>query len=228
MRILVVEDDRDTAFDLKTDLRAEGHDVVNAYDGESALETIKSQSFDAIVLDIMMPKVDGLEVLARMRAEHDDTPVIVLSARSTYDDRVEGLGVGADDYMTKPFGIEELLARLDNITRRHRRDMTDELVLDDVVMDLHSHEVTRGGETVYLRPREFKLLITMAQARGRIFTKDQLHKRVWGYDFDPQTNLVRVTIARLRDQIDRGREHALIETVHGVGYRVRKDEVTVS
>ncbi len=224
MRILVVEDDTETAFDLKTDLRSEGHDVMNAYDGESALEMTRAQNFDAVVLDIMMPKMDGLEVLARMRAENNDTPVIVLSARSAYDDRVEGLGVGADDYMTKPFGIEELLARLDNITRRHRKELADELVLDDVVVDLHSHAVTRGGEVVYLRPREFALLVTMAQARGRIFTKDQLHKRVWGYDFDPQTNLVRVTIARLREQIDRGRELPLIETVHGVGYRVRKDE----
>jgi two-component system OmpR family response regulator len=223
MRILVAEDDRGTAFDLKTDLSAEGHEVVIARDGEEALEIIRAQIFDAMVLDIMMPKLDGFEVLTQMRAEHNETPVIILSALSTYDDRVKGLGVGADDYLTKPFGVEELLARLGNITRRHEKDHRDEVILDDLTIDLHAHEVTRNGDALVLRPREFKLLTIMAQARGRIFTKDQLHKRVWGYDFDPQTNLVRVTIARLREQIDRDRESPLIETIHGVGYRVRKD-----
>jgi two-component system OmpR family response regulator len=223
MRILVAEDDRSTAFDLKTDLGAEGHEVEVACDGAEALEIIRMQLFDAVVLDVMMPKMDGFEVLTHMRAEHNETPVIILSALSTYDDRVKGLGVGADDYLTKPFGVEELLARLDNITRRHGKVHQDALILDDLQIELHAHEVTRNGKELFLRPREFKLLTTMAQARGRIFTKDQLHKRVWGYDFDPQTNLVRVTIARLREQVDKGRESPLIETIHGVGYRVRKD-----
>jgi DNA-binding response OmpR family regulator len=221
MRILIIEDDRNTAFDLKTDLLAEGHDVTIARDGEVALTVTRKQQFEAIVLDLMLPKIDGIEVLKRMRGEGNDTPVIVLSARSSYDDRVAGLGVGADDYMTKPFGIEELLARLDNVTRRHRKEHTDELRIEDIALDLRTHESTMGGQPLCLRPREFQLLAVLGQARGRIFTKDQLHKRVWGYDFDPQTNLVRVTIARLRDQIDRDRDNPLIETVHGVGYRVR-------
>lgn len=220
--MLVIEDERNMAYNLKTDLTRDGFDVEVVYDGEAAVEQLEKHSFDVAVLDIMLPKLDGIEVLKRVRTANNNIPIVLLSARSRYEDRVTGLAAGADDYLTKPFGIEELIFRIRNITRRHHAETHQEIRVADLVIDLMEREVRRNGERIYLRPTEFKLLATLAQSPGRIFTKYQLHKKVWDYDFDPQSNMLRVTFTRLRQHIDHGREEPLIETIRGSGYRLRK------
>lgn len=224
MRILVVEDERKIAGFIRQGLEEQGFTVEVAADGRDAFALATTQSYDALVLDIMLPGRDGLSILRGLRDRRNTVPVILLTARAEPNERVEGLNLGADDYLTKPFYIAELIARLQAITRRVAGDKLSVLHVGDLVVDLITRTVRRGGQVVELTAREFGLLEYLVRSPGRVLTRTQLLEHVWGYDFDPETNLVDVNIRRLRKKIDDGAPVPLIETVRGVGYRVCKPE----
>jgi len=221
MRILVVEDERKIASFMRLGLTEQGFDVELCANGDEAYDMIQSRSYDAIVLDIMLPGRDGLSIVRSLREKGNVTPVILVTARSGLNERVEGLNVGADDYLTKPFYIEELVARLHAVTRRSKESLSSILSVGDLKMDLLRHQVTRGKEEIELTAREFSLLELFMRSPGRVYTRTQLLEHVWGYDFDPETNLVDVNIRRLRKKIEDDPEYPLIETARGVGYRLR-------
>lgn len=223
MRILVVEDDDRIASFVVNGLKQSGFAVDQSGDGEAAWEYCKSVSYDAIVLDIMLPKTDGLQVLRRIRGSKNLVPVILLSAKASVDDRVAGLESGADDYLTKPFAFSELLARLQALIRRatHTADPT-ALAVGDLAIDLLSREVTRGGKSIHLQSREFALLELLMRHAGRPVTKTMILEHIWDYSFDPQTNVVDVLVHRLRSKIEKEFSTKLLSTVRGVGYVLRK------
>lgn len=222
MRILVVEDEAKVASFVQKGLEEQGFAVDLSAHGDEAYELARTRAYDAIVLDIMLPGRDGLSILSNLRAQRNPVPVLLLTARSELDERVQGLNLGADDYLTKPFFLEELIARLHALGRRRGGDQGSVLQAGDVTVNLLTREVRRAGQPVSLTQREFHLLEVLLRTPGRVFTRTQLLERVWGYDFDPQTNLVDVNVQRLRKKIDTDGEESIIETVRGVGYRVRK------
>jgi len=224
MRILVVEDERKIAGFIRQGLEEQGYTVEVVADGREAFTLATTQSYDALVLDIMLPGRDGLSILRGLRDRRNTVPVILLTARAEPNERVEGLDLGADDYLTKPFYIPELIARLQAVTRRVSGDKLSVLQVGDLVVDLITHQVRRGERGVDLTAREFGLLEYLVRSPGRVLTRTQLLEHVWGYNFDPETNLVDVNIRRLRKKIDEGEAVPLIETVRGVGYRVCKPE----
>lgn len=224
MKILVVEDEKKVASFVKKGLEEQGFRVELEENGNHAYERIRAEAWDVIVLDIMLPGRDGLSILKNLREQHFAVPVILLSARSELDERVSGLNLGADDYVTKPFFIEELVARIYAVARRRDGEPGRMLQAGDLVLDLVRREIKCAGVEIVLTTRELNLLEVMMRTPGRVFTRTQLLERVWGYDFDPQTNLVDVNIQRLRKKIDRPGEDSWIETVRGVGYRLRKAE----
>ncbi len=221
MKVLVVEDERKIAGFVRRGLQEQGFTVEICGDGDDAFTLATTRRYDAIVLDIMLPGRDGLSILRGLRERKHTVPVVLLTARSELNERVEGLNLGADDYLTKPFYIEELVARLHAVARRLRDRKSNLLVVDDLTIDLLTRKVTRGNRQIELTTREFGLLERMAAAPGRIFTRTQLLEHVWGYDFDPETNIVDVNIGRLRRKIDEDSLRPLLETVRGVGYRIR-------
>lgn len=221
MRILVVEDERKIAGFVRKGLEEAGFDVEVCGDGDAAFARASTRPYDAVVLDIMLPGRDGLSVLRGLREAGHAVPVLLLTARAELNERVEGLNLGADDYLPKPFHVEELVARLQAVTRRHTGERLSVRQAGGLVMNLVTREVRRGGRRIELTTREFNLLEHLLRAPGRVFTRTQLLEHVWGYDFDPETNLVDVTIRRLRRKIDVEGEPELIETVRGVGYRIR-------
>ena len=222
MRALIVEDDATIADFVARGLREAGFAVDLAADGEAALERTRTQAYDVAIVDLMLPKRDGLSVIDEMRRHAISTPVLILSARRSVDDRVKGLQAGGDDYLTKPFAFAELLARVQALVRRATRapDPTT-LTVDDLVLDLLSRRVTRAGKTIDLRPREFVLLEYLMRNAGRVVSKTMILSHVWEYTFDPQTNIVDVLVSRLREKIDRPFEKKLLHTVRGVGYVLR-------
>lgn len=224
MTILVVEDERKIAGFIRRGLEDRGYAVVVSSDGHDAFTLATTRAFDAVVLDIMLPGLDGLSVLRKLRERRITVPVILLTARAEPNERVEGLNVGADDYLTKPFYMEELVARLQAVTRRATGEQLSLLQVGDLVVNLITREVRRGTRAIELTAREFSLLEYLLRAPGRVFTRTQLLEHVWGYDFDPETNLVDVNIRRLRKKIDDEAPTPLIDTVRGVGYRIRKPE----
>jgi two-component system OmpR family response regulator len=217
MRILVVEDDKKIASFVVKGLKQSGFAVDHCADGEEALIFARSVSYDAAVLDLMLPKLDGLTVLQRMRKEGINTPVIILSAKASVDDRIRGLQAGGDDYVTKPFAFSELLARIQALIRRatHAAEPT-RLTVGDLTLDLLSREVTRGTEKIELQTRELSLLEYLMRNAGRVVTKTMILEHVWDYSFDPQTNVVDVLVHRLRSKVDK--ERTMIQTIRGVGY----------
>jgi two-component system OmpR family response regulator len=221
MRILVVEDDRKIASFVAKGLRESGFAVDPCADGEAALAMASSITYDAAVVDLMLPKLDGLSLIQRLRREGVRTPVIILSARASVDDRVKGLQAGGDDYLTKPFAFSELLARIQALIRRASAPTAEptRLVVGDLAMDLLTREVTRGTEKVELQPREFALLEYLMRNPGRTVTKTMILERIWDYSFDPQTNVVDVLVHRLRTKVDP--EKSRIHTLRGVGYVLR-------
>jgi two-component system OmpR family response regulator len=222
MKVLVVEDEANIRNFIRKGLEAEGF-VVEAFDnGSDALVQASLSPYDAIVLDIMVPGKDGISVLRDLRAKRVNTPVILVTARNALEDRVEGLNLGADDYLPKPFHIDELIARLRALFRRSQGTTLNLMQVGDLSINLATREVHKGGQIVELTPREFNLLELLMRSPGRVYTRMQILESVWNYDFDPNTNLVDVTIQRLRKKAD-FKEPALIETVRGVGYRMRKD-----
>src|SRR4030042_3980785 len=223
MRILVVEDDIKIASFIVKGLKAAGYAVDHAPDGETGLDMALTGPYDTAIIDIMLPKRDGLSLIERMRKEKVRTPVIILSAKGSVDDRVKGLQIGSDDYITKPFAFSELLARVQALIRRMSGlSEPTALTAGDLSMNLLTREVTRGGKKIDLQPIEFSLLEYLMRSSGRVVSKTMIMEHVWNYDFDPQTNVVEVRISRLRDKIDRDFDKKLIHTIRGVGY-VLKD-----
>jgi len=223
MNILVVEDDRQVAEFIVAELAAAGHTCIHAPDGEAGHRAALDNSFDVMVIDRMMPKLDGLQLIDTLRREGDNTPVLVLSALGDVDDRVRGLHSGADDYLVKPFAMAELLARLDVLKRRAvvaGAGSPTRLQVQDLSMDLLRQHVQRGDSVITLQPREYKLLEYLMRNAGQVVTRTMLLEHVWGYHFDPQTNVIDVHISRLRQKIDRDFELPLLATVRGAGYRL--------
>jgi len=225
MKVLVVEDEKQIAGFVQRGLEEQGFLVEVSHDGNEAYLLATTRQYDAIVLDIMLPGRDGLSILANLRKRKNTVPVILLTARSELDERIEGLNLGADDYLTKPFFVDELIARLHSIVRRASGEQRTVCQLGDVSVNLVSRDVKRGDETVRLTAREFNLLEYLLRAPGRVLTRTQIIEHVWGYNFDPETNLVDVYIQRLRKKL-RGASTAddLIETVRGVGYRMKRND----
>jgi two-component system, OmpR family, response regulator len=222
MRLLLVEDDPKIASFILKGLKAEGYAVDHALDGQEGLHLAVTEPYDAAIMDVMLPKLDGLTVIERMRKDKVNTPVIILSAKGSVDDRVKGLQVGGDDYLPKPFAFSELLARIQALIRRAGGlSEPTRLVCGDLTMDLLAREVTRGGRKIDLQRLEFSLLEYLMRNAGRVVSKTMIMEHVWDYNFDPQTNVVESRVCRLRDKIDRGFEKKLIQTVRGVGYALR-------
>ena len=224
MRALVVEDDATIADFVARGLREAGFAVDCAGDGDAALDLAKQQPHDVAIVDVMLPRRDGLSLIDEMRRRGIGTPVLILSARRTVDDRVKGLQAGGDDYLTKPFAFAELLARVQALIRRATGAAEPtRLSVGDLSLDLLTRKVQRGAQSLDLRPREFALLEYLMRNIGRVVSKTMILSHVWEYNFDPQTNIVDVLVSRLREKIDRPFEKKLLHTVRGVGYVVRED-----
>ena len=219
MRILLVEDDLKIASFVVKGLKEAGFAVDHAVDGEDGLHLGLHEPYDAAVVDIMLPKLDGLSLIEKMREQGVNTPVIILSAKRSVDDRVKGLQAGGDDYLTKPFSFAELLARVQGLIRRATRaSEPSQLTTGDLSMNLLTREVRRGDEKIDLQPREFTLLEYLMRNEGRVVSKTMILEHVWDYSFDPQTNVVDVLVCRLRNKVDRDLDKKRIHTIRGVGY----------
>jgi two-component system OmpR family response regulator len=222
MRVLVVEDDEKIASFVTKGLKQNGYAVDHAVDGENGLDLATAIDYDLLVLDLMLPKLDGLSLLRRLRQEKIRTPVLILSARAHVDDRVRGLQAGSDDYLTKPFAFSELLARVQALIRRANQAVEHtQLTVADLSMNVITREVTRDGQRIDLHPREFSLLEFLLRHAGRPVTKTMILEHIWDFHFDPQTNVVDVLIHRLRAKIDKNFPVKLIQTIRGVGYVVK-------
>ena len=222
MRILVVEDDKKIASFVVQGLKQNGFAVDHSPDGEEALLMARSVSYDAAVVDIMLPKLDGLSLVQTLRREKMHVPVLILSAKATVDDRVKGLQAGGDDYLVKPFAFSELLARVQALIRRatHTSEPT-RLTVGDLTLDLLNRAVTRTGRAIELQAREFSLLEFLMRHEGRVVTKTMILEHVWDYSFDPQTNVVDVLVCRLRNKVDKDFPKKMIHTLRGVGYVIK-------
>lgn len=222
MRVLVIEDDRETALFLQRSLKENGHVTDIAGDGETGLALAREGGWDVIIVDRMLPRLDGLSLIEKLRGEGARTPVLILSALGEVDDRVKGLRAGGDDYLTKPYAYTELLARIEALARRPApEEQVTRYTIGDLTLDRLSHKVTRGGQAVILQPREFRLLEYLMRNAGQVVTRTMLLQNVWDYYFDPQTNVIDVHISRLRSKIDKGFTKPLLHTVRGSGYMIR-------
>ena len=222
MRALIVEDDQAIADFVARGFRESGFAVDNAADGQTGLDMALREPYDVAIVDLMLPKLDGLSVIDELRRRGRSTPVLILSARRSVDDRVRGLQAGGDDYLTKPFAFAELLARVQALVRRSTRaPEATALTVGDLTLDLLTRKVTRRGVSIDLRPREFSLLEYLMRNAGKVVSKTMILSHVWDYNFDPQTNIVDVLVSRLREKIDRPFEKKLLHTVRGVGYVLR-------
>jgi len=224
MRLLLIEDDTKIASFVVKGLEEAGFAVDHAADGEEGLYLALNESYDAAVIDIMLPKLDGLTIIEEMREQGINTPVIILSAKRSVDDRVKGLQTGGDDYLNKPFSFAELLARVQALIRRASGvSEPTSLTIGDLSMNLLNHEVKRSGRMIELQPLEFKLLEYLMRNAGRIVSKTMIMEHVWNYDFVPMTNVVEVRISLLREKIDKHFEKKMIQTVRGAGYVLKED-----
>ncbi|MCP5208371.1 MAG: response regulator transcription factor [Hahellaceae bacterium] len=224
MRILVIEDDQEVGNYLVKGLKESDHVVDYAADGKEGFMLAASENYDVMIIDRMLPGMDGLSIIKGVRAAGNQTPVLILSALGEVDDRVEGLRGGGDDYLTKPFSFSELLARLEVLVRRAKQssETETELHVADLEMDLLARTVKRKGEEIDLQPREFRLLEYLVRHAGQVVTRTMLLENVWDYHFDPQTNVIDVHISRLRSKIDKGFDSPLLHTVRGAGYSLRE------
>ncbi len=222
MKILVIEDDREAADYLEKALGEAGHTTHVARDGEAGFSLADSESYDVLIVDRMLPRRDGLSVIAGLRARGNDTPVLILSALGEVDDRVTGLRAGGDDYLTKPYAFTELLARIEVLNRRASvRDGETIYRAGDLELDRLSHSVKRAGKEIVLQPREFRLLEYLMRHAGQVVTRTMLLENVWDYHFDPQTNVIDVHVSRLRSKIEKGFDKPLLHTVRGAGYMLK-------
>lgn len=222
MKILIVEDDLTVAGYISKGLEESGHTPDVANDGKQGLLLATTNIYDVIVLDRMLPHIDGITILNTIRDSGDNTPAVILSAKNKVEDKVKGLRSGADDYMTKPFAFEELLARIEIVASRQSVALPSvtEIVLGELKLDLINRQVTRNGTIIDLQSKEFKLLEYLLKNKGKIVTRTMLLEKVWEYNFDPQTNVIDVHISRLRNKIDKGFSYPIIETIRGAGYLV--------
>lgn len=219
MRILLIEDDHILADFMIKGLQQAGYAVDHAAEGHQGLALALTEPYDAGIVDLMLPGIDGFTIIAKMRQKGINTPLIILSAKRSIDDRIKGLETGSDDYLTKPFSFSELLARLHALLRRAAKSgETTRLRVGDLKIDLLSREVHRNGREILLQPKEFALLEYLLRNAGRVVSKTMIMEHVWDYNFDPQTNVVEARICRLRDKIDRGFEQPYIHTIRGIGY----------
>jgi two-component system OmpR family response regulator len=225
MRLLIIEDDQKIASFVKKGFRAEGFAVDHASDGITGLDLALNETYDAAVVDIMLPGLDGLTLIGRMRQESVMTPVIILSAKGAIDDRVKGLQMGGDDYLSKPFAFSELLARVQALIRRASGAAEPtRLSYAGLSIDMLTREVRRDGTKIDLQPLEYSLLEYLLRNAGRVVSKTMIMEHVWDYHFDPQTNVVEARICRLREKVDKDFGEKLIQTVRGVGYVLRQDD----
>ncbi len=220
--LLIIEDDPEMAATLTIGLKDAGYDTTHAADGEAGLAAAQHGNFDAFIVDRMLPKIDGLSVITELRSQGNQTPVLILSALDQVDDRVKGLRAGGDDYLPKPYALAELLARLESLLRRQDSNAPQtKLRVGDLEMDLIARSVTREGKEIDLQPREFTLLEYLLRHAGQVVTRTMLLEGVWDFHFDPQTNVIDVHISRLRQKIDKGFSHAMLQTVRGSGYMIK-------
>lgn len=221
MKILLIEDDKESAKYLLKGLREQGNVVDHCVSGRDGLFMATTEHYDAMIIDRMLPEVDGITIVQTLRASNNQTPIMLLTALDKVEERVKGLKVGADDYLAKPYSFSELQARLDAITRRKSGEKTTTtLTCADLEMDLLSRTVKRGGKVIDLQAREFSLLEYLMRNHGTVVTRTMLLEHVWDYNFDPQTNVIDVHISRLRQKIDKGFDKSLIQTLRGSGYRI--------
>lgn len=218
MRILIVEDERRLSNIIKKGFIEDGFAVDQAFDGEEGQFLAESEQYDLIVLDIMLPKLDGLEVCSNLRKKEIKTPILMLTARSTTENKVNGLDSGADDYMTKPFSFVEFRSRVHALIRRSHKETLPILVAEDLELDPLKHTVTRGSKDISLTPKEFSILELLMRHKGEVVTRTMIIEHVWDYDFDGMSNVVDVFVATVRKKINIGFKAKLIKTVHGVGY----------
>lgn len=219
MRVLLIEDDRSVAEFIVKGFEERGTEIVAAVTGSSGLAEARSGNFDVLIVDRMLPEIDGMSIIGTLRKENDQTPVLVLSALGEVDDKVQGLNAGADDYLAKPFNFEELYSRVEALVRRRQIDApVTHLTVADLELDLLAHEVRRAGKKLLLQPREFRLLEYLMRHRGQVVTRAMLLENVWDYHFDPQTNVIDVHVSRLRQKIDKDFDEQLLRTVRGAGY----------
>jgi len=219
MRLLLVEDDARTAQFVKKGLSQAGFSVDHANDGLDGLFMVQNASYDVAVIDIMLPRLDGLSLIERLRKQKITLPIIVLSAKKTVDDRIRGLQIGGDDYLVKPFAFSELLARIQTLLRRSTAsEEPSRLVIADLSLDIVKRKVVRDNKEIELQQREFALLEYLMRNAGRVVSKTMIMEHVWDYNFDPESNVVESRICRLRDKIDRTAAHKLLHTIRGVGY----------
>lgn len=224
MHVLVVEDDRKISDFIVQGLRQEGYAVDVTDNGIDAFQMAAAGAYDAAVVDVMLPRMNGLDVIHDLRREGNLIPVLILSARNSVDDRIKGLQAGGDDYLVKPFSFAELIARLQALVRRATATAEPTtLTVADLTLDLIRRTATRAGQVIELQPREFALLEYLVRNRGKIVSKTMIMDHVWGYDFDPSTNVVESRISRLRDKVDRDFEAPLIKTIRGAGYVIRSE-----
>jgi two-component system OmpR family response regulator len=220
-RMLLIEDDADMAEEIIGAMRARGYETAHCADGRVGLDSAVSEDFDVIVTDRMLPGIDGLNLVRALRYAGRSTPVLVLSALDSVDERVAGLRAGGDDYLGKPFAVEELAARVESLTRRKTQAALTSLKVDDLQIDLLARKASRGSRTLNLTVREFRRLEFLARHAGQVVTRTMLLQGVWDIHYDPQTNVVDVHVSRLRQEVDRNEERSLIHTVRGVGYSLR-------
>jgi two-component system, OmpR family, response regulator len=226
MRILVIEDDKEAAGYMLKGLSESGHVADHAADGEDGLAMASEGGYDVLIVDRMLPKMDGLSVVEKLRSDGEQVPILFLSALGEVDDRVKGLKAGGDDYLVKPYAFTELLARIEALVRRQNpAEVETSFKVMDLNIDLLSRQVTRAGQEILLQPREFRLLEYLMRHAGQIVTRTMLLENVWDYHFDPQTNVIDVHISRLRTKIDKEFDTALLHTVRGAGYCLREPEL---
>lgn len=224
MRILVVEDEPDLNNLIVKKLKQENYTVDSCFDGKDALDYSLSTEYDAIVLDIMLPRINGLEILKQLRDKGKKTPVLLLTAKDSIDDRVTGLNAGADDYLVKPFAFDELLARIRAIIRRITNDVTNIFSIADLILDTNTMIVIRGGKTIDLSSREFAILEYLLRNKDIVLSREKIEKHIWNYDYEGVSNMIDVYIRYLRCKIDEGRNPKLIQTIRGVGYVLREEK----
>jgi two-component system OmpR family response regulator len=223
MRILIVEDDPESASYMVKAFREAGHVADHVEDGLDGFQRAHDESYDVLVVDRMLPKLDGLSLIVRLRAEKIGTPALILSALGQVDDRVKGLRAGGDDYLAKPYAFSELLARVEVLARRRQAGAGEDTIyrVDGLELDRLAHKLTRDGKEISLQPREFRLLEYLMKHAGQVVTRTMLLENVWDYHFDPQTNVIDVHVSRLRAKIDKGFDPPLLHTVRGAGYMIR-------
>lgn len=218
VRILLIEDEKRLSHFIKKGLTEQGFAVDQVYDGEEGWYLATQEAYDIIILDMMLPKLSGIEICARLRAGHKKTPILILTAKGEVEDVVEGLDAGADDYLAKPFVFAELKSRVNALLRRSYHHASNELTIDTLSIDLGARKVTRRGKSIPLTPKEFAILELLARRRHEVVTRTQIIEHVWDYHFESMSNVVDVFIAALRKKVDRGHQKKLIHTMHGVGY----------